>query len=119
MGGCLLGVAAPSAHHPRSPQVLQQLFLQGPSGLDEEASVDGLLRHLVILIVRIRVLEPAGDLLWRPQPLELVCHDAGQCPVLYQFTALRAPRPFPGRLIRQVGSIAASTAVASDFATDC
>ena len=42
MRGRLLRVTAPATHRPRMPQVLQQLFLQGSAGLDEQRSVDRL-----------------------------------------------------------------------------
>src|SRR5210317_1999880 len=38
----LLRVTTPAAHRSCAPQVLQQLFLQGPAGLDKEALVDRL-----------------------------------------------------------------------------
>ncbi len=107
----LLRMTTPAAHHPGTPQMLQQLFLQGPAGLDEEASVDRLVRHLVVLVVRIRVLEPAGDLLRGPQPVQLAGHDAGQCSVLQQFTGLGSARPLPGGLVSNAGPVAPPTTV--------
>lgn len=38
----LLGVVARTSHSPRVPEMLQQLLLQGATGLNEEAAVDGL-----------------------------------------------------------------------------
>src|SRR5215472_3730214 len=60
----LLRVGARSAQHPGSPQMLQELLFQGPTSLDIEAPIDGLVGHLITLIVWIGVLEPASDLLW-------------------------------------------------------
>ena len=59
----LLGVMARTAHHPGAPQMLHQFLLQGAAGLDEEAAIDGLGRHLKARIVGIGVLEPTGNLL--------------------------------------------------------
>jgi hypothetical protein len=38
----LLRVMARTAHDPRASQMLQQFLLQGPTGLDKEAAIDGL-----------------------------------------------------------------------------
>ena len=42
VGVCLLRVVARAAHASRAPQMLQQFLLQGPTGLNEQAAVDGL-----------------------------------------------------------------------------
>ena len=117
MRGRLLRVTTPAAHRPRAPQVLQQLFLQGTAGLNEEASVDRLVRHLVVLVIWIRVLEPASDLLRGPQTVELTRYDTGQRPVLHQFTGIRTARPVPGRLVSLVGSIASAAVITPDLTT--
>src|SRR5665647_2461455 len=40
--GCLLRMMARAAHDSCAPQMLHQLFLQRPTGLNEEATIDGL-----------------------------------------------------------------------------
>ncbi|CAB3810966.1 hypothetical protein LMG27177_07649 [Paraburkholderia fynbosensis] len=59
----LLCVMARTAHGPGAPQVLQQLLLQGTTGLYEESAIDGLVRHVVVLVVWIHPPEPSGNLL--------------------------------------------------------
>ena len=98
--------------------MLQQLFLQGPAGLDEEASIDGLVGHLRVLLLGRRALEPPGNLLGRPEFLQLPCHAVRELPVLYQFTDLRAACPLPGRFIGPVGTVSEPAAVAPNLATD-
>ena len=39
---CLLRVMAGTPHDSGAPQMLQQLFLQGATGLNEQAAIDGL-----------------------------------------------------------------------------
>jgi hypothetical protein len=48
----LLCVTARTAHSPGAPQVLQQLLLQGTTGLYEESAIDGLVGHVIVLVVR-------------------------------------------------------------------
>jgi hypothetical protein len=42
MIGCLLRVMSGTTHPAGTPQVLQQLFLQGATGLDKEGAINGL-----------------------------------------------------------------------------
>jgi hypothetical protein len=72
--------------------MLQQLFLQRPAGLDEQRAVNGLVRHLAGLILRIRALEPTSYLIGRPLEPQLFGHRVCQRLVLCQFTALRPLR---------------------------
>ena len=59
----LHGVMARTAHHSGAPQMRHQFLLQGAAGLDEEAAIDGLVRHVTAHIVWIGALEPTGNLL--------------------------------------------------------
>ena len=52
---CLLCVVTRTTHRSCSSQMLKKLFFERPSGLDEEALVDSLVRHVEVLIVWIRV----------------------------------------------------------------
>lgn len=113
-----LRVGARATHATRAPQMLQQLLLQGAARLNEQAAVDRLVRHMKARVGRISMLEPAGDLLWRPQHPEHVLHDASQRPVLGQFAALRPKSAFPCRLVRQSRPITVLAAVATDFPAD-
>src|SRR5215469_12408260 len=76
MLGCLLRVVARAAHPASAPQVLEQLLLQGPAGLDKQRAVDRLVGHLMRLVVRVRALEPAGHLPWRPLESQLLSDQA-------------------------------------------
>src|SRR5262245_28966461 len=67
-------VALGPTHLPRSTQVRRQLLLQHAAGLDEEAAIDRFVRYLHILVGRKLLLQPAGDLLRRPLPRELLGH---------------------------------------------
>lgn len=58
--------------------MLQELFFQGSTCLDEEAAVNHFVRHLTRLIARIPVFEPAGDLLRRLLLLQLTGNQARQ-----------------------------------------
>jgi hypothetical protein len=98
--------------------VLQQLLLQGTTGLYEEAAIDGLMGHVVVLVVWVRTPEPSGNLLWRPLQLELACHDARQRSVLNQFTDFGTLRPIPRKLIGMTCPVAIWSAVTLDFAAD-
>ena len=51
-------------------------------------------------------LEPPGNLLGRPELLQLQCHDLREFLILCQFTDLGAARPLPGRLIGPVATVA-------------
>src|SRR5215831_21170709 len=76
MVGGLLRVMARAAHPASTPEVLQQLFLQSPTGLDEQRAVDRLVRHLMRLVVWVRALEPPGHLDWRPLEPQLLSDQA-------------------------------------------
>jgi hypothetical protein len=49
---CLSG----SAHRPLRPKVLNQLFLKHTAGLNEQAAIDRLVRHLIAFFLRVRPL---------------------------------------------------------------
>src|SRR6478672_2643757 len=65
------------------------------------------------------MLEPSSDLLWGPQPSQLVGHDACQRPVLHQLADLGPMSSIPGGLVGLVRSIALLPTVALDLAADC
>ena len=98
--------------------MLQQLLLQGTTSLNEETTINRLMRHLAGLVVWVSTLEPSRNLLRRPQRLEPTRHDAGQTPILNQLTRLGALRPVPRRLIRLARPIPLLATVALDFSAD-
>ncbi len=114
--GGLLRMVARAAHPARAPQMLQQLFLQGPAGLDEQRAIDRLVGHLEALIVRVGALQPSCDLPRGPLQLELLGYDARQRWVLSQFTDLRPLRSLPGGLIRLIGPVGLPAAVTRKLA---
>src|SRR6188474_3509387 len=71
------------------------------------------------LVARVSMLEPAGNLLWRPQHSELVGHDSCQRPALQQFADLGPMSSIPGCLVGLARSIALLPTVALDLAADC
>jgi hypothetical protein len=62
----LAGVSARTAHEAASPQMPDKLLLENVARLDEEASIDGLVRHTHRSIMRECVPEANGDLARRP-----------------------------------------------------
>src|SRR5579864_2278874 len=98
--------------------MLQQLFLQCTPCLNEKTAVDGLVRHVVVLVARPGAFEPSSNLLGRPLQLELVGHDMSQHPMLDQFADFGAQRPIPCKLVGLAGTIAGLPAVTLYLATD-
>src|ERR1700688_2340691 len=54
----MLAEMARATHAPRRPQVVHQLFFQYPTRLNEQTTVDGLVRHAHALVVGIPILQP-------------------------------------------------------------
>lgn len=70
------------------------------------------------LVARVSAFQPSGNLLRRPLPLELACHDVSQHSVLGQFTGLGTMRPIPGGLVSLARPIAFLATVALELAAD-
>ncbi len=66
------------ADNPAGAQVGRQFPAQGTTRLDEQGSVDALVRHLHLRVVGIADLEPASDLLRRPPTPQLLLHHRTQ-----------------------------------------
>src|SRR4030095_3030430 len=109
---------ARAAERAMSPQVLSQLFLKRPAGLDEQRAVDRLVRHPKRLIFGVGTVQPPGDLLRRPVVPQLPVHDAAQVRVCGELTRLGAQRSTPGLSIRGFRSVWTRATVASHFTTD-
>src|SRR5258706_16272079 len=71
------------------------------------------------LVARVSMLEPAGDLLRRPQHSKLVGDDACRCPVLRQLAGLGTVSSTPGSLVGLARPITLLPTVALDLAADC
>lgn len=98
--------------------MLLEFFFQHPPRLNEEASIDGLVRHLQALIVQIGPLEPAGDLFWRPVPRQLAGHYTLEPAIERESTECRTTGAIPGGLIRPVRTISLLIGVSRDLTAD-
>jgi hypothetical protein len=61
-GGVGIGPSARPAHKAAAPEMTQKLLLQYVTRLNEEASIDGLVRHPHETIMRERTLKANGNL---------------------------------------------------------
>jgi hypothetical protein len=104
-----------AADPPLGPQVLNQLFFQHSTRLNEQATVNRFVRHVHTLIIGIPVLEPSGDLLRRPVQDQFTRNDPLQLPVDGKKADLGAQGRIPGLVIRFIGSIERSPATAGDL----
>lgn len=95
-----------------------QLLLQDTAGLDEQALVDRLVRHLMGLVVRVRATEPPGNLLGRPLRLQPVCNNRSQMPMRLELARLGTQGTIPGTLVRCRRPVAALSAVGLSLAAD-
>lgn len=99
--------------------MLLELFFQHPTRLNEEASIDGLVRHLQALIIQIGPLEPAGDLFRRPVHRQLAGHYTPEPAIQRESTEFRTTCAIPGGLIRPVRPITLLIGVSPDLTADC
>ncbi|MNQ98573.1 hypothetical protein D3C85_1142690 [compost metagenome] len=86
--------------------------------MDIEAAVNGFVRHVILLVAREQLLEPASNLFWRPLQLELAGNHVGQHAVLRQLTRFGAPRLIPSMLIRLSCTICFAATIALEFPAD-
>src|SRR5690606_18150672 len=93
------------------PKMRAELLFQGTPCLDEQAAVDGLVRHLECLIGRELQLKPSRDLFRRPLQRQQLCDQAAKGCVLCQETRLGPASPLPGILVGLAGTIAPVTVV--------
>ena len=69
----ILGLAAFGvAHLPPCTQLCRQLLLQHAARLNKETAIDRFVRYPHISVGREMLLQPTGDLLWRPLQHELL-----------------------------------------------
>lgn len=115
---CLLCVMAGPVHVSCTPQMLNQFFLQGAPGLDIEALVDRFMRHVIALVTRVCLLQPACYLFWRPLQLELAGHDVGQRSIHHELTRLGTSRSTPSALIGLDCAVPFQAAVSFNFSTN-
>ena len=96
---------------PARAQMIHQFLFQHPARLDEETSIDRLVRHSQPLVVRKLDLQPTGDLFRRPIQRQFTGDDVAQRPVAREYTLLGAQRRPPGSIICSSGAISIAPAV--------
>src|SRR5688572_2548477 len=108
--------ATGAAHRGRSAQLVQERPLEEAAALDEEAAIDGFMRHVHVRIAWKRLAKPVGDLLWRPLQGELLRDQASDAGMRGEAKWFRAATPVPGAVIRARGAIVGSTPIPAHFA---
>lgn len=96
----------------------RQVLFQGTMGLDEEAAIDGLVRHLALLMALGMCLQPASNLHRRPVLLQLGGHALGQPRMQAELADLRPARTVPCTHVSLSGPMSTASAVALDLATN-
>src|ERR1700677_1409331 len=96
-------------------QVPQQLFLQHSAGLDEYAAVNRFVGHAHALVRGILDLQPSRNLFRRPVQNQFTRNQLPQLPMDGQKAPFGPQGRVPGSLIRFIGSILRTAAMARDF----
>src|SRR5487761_543920 len=115
----MLAEMARATHAPLRPQVVHQLFFQYATRLNEQTTVDGLVRHAHALVVGIPILQPPGNLLGRPVQNQFTRNDISQLAVHGQQAALGSQSRLPGLSVRIMGTISRTAAMAYDLSAHC
>src|ERR1700730_9176351 len=113
----MLAEMARATHAPLRPQVVHQLSFQYATGLNEQATVDGLVRHADALVVGILLLQPPGNLLGRPVQNPFTRNDVPQLAVHGQQAALGSQSRLPSLCVRVMGTIGKTAALAHPIST--
>jgi hypothetical protein len=85
--------------------MIHQLLFQHAAGLDEETSIDRLVRQTQALVMGKLDLQPTGDLFRRPIERQFTRDDVAQLPVPREQARLGAQRESPRALIRSSSAI--------------
>src|SRR5271169_171734 len=96
-------------------QMPQQLFLQHSAGLDEQTAVNRFVGHAHALVRGILDLQPSGNLFRRPVQNQFTRNHLPQLHVDGQKATFGPQGRVPGSLIRFIGSILRTAAMACDF----
>src|SRR5713101_717180 len=104
-----------AAHTPLRSQVVHQLFFQYSPRLNEQATVDGFVRHSHALVIGIVRLQPSGNLFGRPVQDQFTRNDLPQLPVHGKKTLLRSQGRLPGLAIRLMSAIGRTATMAGDL----
>src|ERR1700685_4825122 len=102
-----------AAHAPLRPQVVQQLFFQCSSGLNEQATVNRFVGHAQALVVGILVLQPPGNLFRRPVQEQFNRNDVPQLAVDAKQTLLWTQARNTSLVIGIMGTIGRTATMAS------
>src|SRR5260370_40487140 len=114
----MLAEMARATHAPLRPQVVHQLFFQYATRLNEQTTVDGLVRHAHALVVGIPILQPPGNLLGRPVQNQFTRNDISQLAVHGQQAALGPQNRLPSLSVR-IMTIGRTAAIAYDLSPHC
>src|ERR1700730_13479253 len=88
-----------AANSPLEPKMLNQLFFQHSTRLNEQAAVNGLVGHAHTLVLGILNLQPSGNLFWRPVQDQFTRNDLLQLHVNSQKAPLGSQGRLPGLVI--------------------
>src|SRR6266481_2190560 len=104
-----------ATHAPLGSQVVQQLFFQHSTRLDEQATVNGLVGHTHPLVLGILRLQPSGNLLGRPVQDQFTRNHLSQPRVQGKKALLRPQSRLPGVVICLMRPIAGTATMAGDL----
>src|SRR5215475_4265653 len=104
-------------HVPLRAQLVHQLFFQYAPRLNEQAAVDGLVRHAHALVVGTASFQPSGNLLGRPVQHQFTRNDIAQLAVHGKQTTFRPQCQNPSLPICIMRTVGWAAAMASDLPT--
>jgi len=107
-----------AADPPLGAKVLNQLLFQRSARLNEQAAINRFVRHAQVLVVRIGLFQPSGNLLRRPVLHQFTRNESAEFLVEGQAAGLGPQSRFPGLLVGLVGSILRAPAMAGQFSAD-
>jgi len=110
---------ARATHAPLRSQMVHQLFFQYATRLNEQAAVNGFVRHAHALVVGIPILQPPGNLFRRPVQNQFTRNDIPQLAVHVQQAALGSQSRLPSLSVRIMGTIGKTAAMAYDLSAHC
>src|SRR5580658_9337393 len=111
----MLAEMARATHAPLRSQVVHQLFFQYATRLNEQAAVNGFVRHAHALVVGMPILQPPGNLLGRPVQKQFTRNDVPQLAVHGQQAALGSQSRLPSLCVRVMGTIGKTPTMAHEL----
>src|ERR1022692_657323 len=113
----LIRLIAP-ADRPAGAKGLVELGPKGPSALDVEGLVDGLVRHAPLRVHGVFPSQPVGDLAGREALLQESLHLAGQPRAGHELGRFRTLSTLPSSLVGLEGPVVGPATVVGDLARD-